>query len=172
MAYAIAEEHGGRLTVGSPEGRGASFFLELPVSGAHVRLPDAAPAQALPAVPKGTRVLVIEDELALGDVVGAALTDEGFRVDRAHNGEEALVRVRDRHYDVIICDLKMPKVDGQTFFREVSASMPHIARRLIFMTGDVAGTDAERFLEECGCRWIPKPFRLRDLVRVARETLG
>ena len=44
--------------------------------------------------------------------------------------------------------------------------------RLIFMTGDVAGTDAERFLEECGCRWIPKPFRLRDLVRVARETLG
>jgi hypothetical protein len=50
--------------------------------------------------------------------------------------------------------------------------MPHIARRLIFMTGDVAGTEAERFLEECGCRWIPKPFRLKDLVRVARETLG
>ncbi len=172
VAYAIAQEHGGRLTVGSSAGRGASFFLELPVSGAQVRLPDAAPAEALPAVPKGTRVLVVEDEVALGDVVAAALADEGFRVDRAHNGEEALARVRDRHYDVIICDLKMPKVDGPTFFREVSASMPHIARRLIFMTGDVAGTDAERFLEECGCRWIPKPFRLRDLVRVARETLG
>ena len=73
---------------------------------------------------------------------------------------------------MIICDLKMPKVDGMAFFREVSATMPHIARRLIFVTGDVAGTDAERFLEESGCRWIPKPFRLRDLVRVARETLG
>jgi DNA-binding response OmpR family regulator len=65
----------------------------------------------------------------------------------------------------------MPKVDGMTFFREVSAKMPHIARRLIFVTGDVAGTEAERFLEESGCRWVPKPFRLRDLVRVARETL-
>jgi hypothetical protein len=43
---------------------------------------------------------------------------------------------------------------------------------LVFVTGDVAGTDAGRFLEESGCRWIPKPFRLRDLVRIARETLG
>ena len=51
-------------------------------------------------------------------------------------------------------------------------NLPHVARRLIFVTGDVAGTDAERFLAESGCRWIPKPFRLRDLVRVARETLG
>jgi hypothetical protein len=54
----------------------------------------------------------------------------------------------------------------------VSGSLPHIARRLIFVTGDVAGTEAERFLEESGCRWIPKPFRLRDVVRAARETLG
>jgi len=123
-------------------------------------------------VPKGTRALVIEDEVALGDAVGAALVDEGFRVDRAENGGDALARLRDRHYDVIICDLKMPKVDGIMFFREVSAAMPHVARRLIFMTGDVAGTDAERFLEESGCRWIPKPFRLKDLVRIARETLG
>jgi DNA-binding response OmpR family regulator len=123
-------------------------------------------------VPKGTRVLVVEDEAALGEAVAAALADEGFRPDRASDGAEALERVRERHYDVIICDLKMPKVDGMTFFREVSGALPHIARRLIFVTGDVAGTEAERFLEESGCRWIPKPFRLRDVVRAARETLG
>ena len=172
VAYAIAQEHGGRLTVGPSTGRGASFFLELPVSGAHIRVPEAIPAQPLPAVPKGTRALVVEDEVALGDAVAAALTDEGFKVDRAGNGEDALARVRDRHYDVIVCDLKMPKVDGMTFFREISATMPHISRRLIFVTGDVAGTEAERFLEESGCRWIPKPFRLKDLVRTAREVLG
>ena len=80
--------------------------------------------------------------------------------------------MRERHYDVIICDLKMPKVDGMTFFREVSAKMPHIARRLIFVTGDVAGTEAERFLEESGCRWVPKPFRLRDLVRTRARNAG
>jgi signal transduction histidine kinase len=171
VAYAIAQEHGGRISVSSPTTGGASFVLELPTGGSIVRVPEAVPAQTMPAVPKGTRALVVEDEPALGDAVAAALADQGFRPDRALDGEEALRKVRERHYDVIICDLKMPRVDGIAFFREVSATMPHIARRLIFVTGDVAGTDAERFLEESGCRWIPKPFRLRDLVRAARETL-
>jgi two-component system NtrC family sensor kinase len=123
-------------------------------------------------VPPGARALVVEDERALGEAVAATLIDEGFRVDRADNGEEALARVRDQHYDVIICDLKMPKVDGMMFFAELSKSLPNVAKRLVFVTGDVAGSEAERFLEESGCRWIAKPFRLRDLVRVARETLG
>jgi signal transduction histidine kinase len=171
VAYAIAQEHGGRMTVGTAEAGGASFHLELPVSGTKVREPDAVAAATLPPVPKGTRALVIEDEAALGDAVAAALADEGFRPDRAENGEEALRKVRERHYDVIICDLKMPKVDGMAFFREMSAKMPHVARRLIFVTGDVAGTEAERFLEDSGCRWVPKPFRLKELVRLARETL-
>jgi signal transduction histidine kinase len=171
VAYAIAQEHGGRLSVRSPHGRGASFFLELPVSGAHVRLPEPVRTDPLPAVPAGTRALVIEDEQALNEAVASALADEGFEVDRAADGEEALARLSERLYDLVICDLKMPKMNGMVFFREVSAHMPQIARRIVFVTGDVAGTDAERFLEDCGCRWVPKPFRLRDLVRVARETL-
>jgi two-component system NtrC family sensor kinase len=171
VAYAIAQEHGGRISMSSRAGRGASFFLELPVGGSTVRAPEASQPQALPPVPRGTRALVVEDEPALGEAVAAALADEGFRPDRADDGAEALRKVRERHYDVIICDLKMPRVDGVEFFREVSAKMPHVARRLIFVTGDVAGTEAERFLEDSGCRWVPKPFRLRELVKIARETL-
>lgn len=171
MAYAIAQEHGGLISVGEAAEGGAAFLLELPVGGFGVRRLEALPRKVLPPVPKGTRALVIEDETALGDAVAAALADEGFRPDRAEDGAEALKKVSERHYDVIICDLKMPKVDGMSFFREVSAKMPLIGRRLIFVTGDVAGTDAERFLEESGCRWIPKPFRLKELVQLARETL-
>jgi two-component system NtrC family sensor kinase len=172
VAYAIAQEHGGQISVRSSEGRGASFFLELPVGGTNLRPPEPVQAPRLPNVPPGTRALVIEDEEALGEAVAGAMTDAGFRVDRAVDGAEALVKIRERAYDVVICDLKMPRVDGVAFYREVAATMPQLARRIVFVTGDVAGTDAGHFLEETACRWLAKPFRLRDLVRVARETLA
>ena len=106
----------GRLTLKPGAARGAAFLLELPVGGSSIRVAEAVPATPSPAVPQGARALVVEDERALGEAVAATLIDEGFRVDRAENGEEALARVREQHYDVIICDLKMPKVDGMAFF--------------------------------------------------------
>ena len=54
----------------------------------------------------------------------------------------------------------------------LATATPALARRVIFVTGDVAGTDAERFLEDSGCRWLSKPFRLGDLLRAAREALA
>ena len=172
VAYAIAQEHGGTLSVASAGGRGASFTLELPVGGTSLRTSAPIPSRPAPDVPSGTRVLVVEDETALGQAVADALGDAGFVVDRAGNGEEALLWIERQSYDLIICDLKMPKLDGPALFRRLALTHPALTKRMVFVTGDVAGTDAERFLEESACRWLAKPFRLRDLVRVARETVG
>jgi two-component system NtrC family sensor kinase len=172
VAYAIVQEHGGRIRVESP-GVGASFVVELPVSGT----PDVAAKAPSPAAPsmeavRGASVLVVEDERALAEAVVEALSDAGLKVDHAGDGEEALARVRQKPYDVVICDLKMPRVDGMTLYRAIAAATPALARRVIFVTGDVAGTDAERFLGDSGCRWLAKPFRLADLLRAVRETLA
>ena len=171
VAYAIIQEHGGRISVKSQPGAGASFFVSLPVSDVPVkpvvpREPERADVGA------GAVVLVVEDEAALGAAVAESLRDAGFVVDRASDGEEALGRVQARAYDLIICDLKMPRVDGMTFFRSLEKEYPGAARRILFVTGDVAGTEAERFLEETNSRWLAKPFRLRDLLRTAREMLS
>lgn len=119
----------------------------------------------------GASVLLVEDEPALAAAVAEGLKDAGFVVDRAGDGEEALARVRARTYDLIVCDLKMPRVDGIEFYRTIAAANPLLTRRVVFVTGDVVGTEAERFLEETGCRWLAKPFRLADLVRAARELI-
>lgn len=172
VAYAIAQEHGGRISVSSPPGGGAAFVLELPSGGTVVKTPEAPTATPVSeTVPVGTRALVVEDELALGEAVADALRDAGFEVDRAHDGEEAITRTQSRAYDVIVCDLKMPRVDGMQFFNHLAITAPALTRRLIFVTGDVAGSEAEQFLERCGCRWLAKPFRLRDLVKCAREVI-
>jgi len=173
VAYAIVQEHGGRIRVESVPGRGASFFVELPVTGGTFRQTSSPPptAEELKQL-AGRRVLVVEDEPALASAVSDSLTDAGFVVDRAGDGEEALARVAERPYDLVICDLKMPRVDGMAFYRAIAATAPALAARLIFVTGDVVGTEAERFLEESGCRWLAKPFRLGDLLRAARDVLS
>ena len=174
VAYAIVQEHSGRIWLTSSKGQGASFFVELPVSGQHLNAPAARAAQqpvSLEAF-KGLRVLVVEDEPALAVAVSEALEDAGFTVDRAGDGEEGLTRLTEANYDLIVCDLKMPRIDGMQFYRAMAAATPALARRVIFVTGDVAGTDAERFLEETACRWLSKPFRLGDLLRAARDTLS
>jgi CheY-like chemotaxis protein len=172
VAYAIAQEHGGRIRVESPAGGGATFVVELPLSGTETApKPPRAMVPPMDAV-RGASVLLVEDEHALAAAVAEALTDAGLKVDHAGDGQEALARVRNVAYDLVICDLKMPRIDGMTLYRAIAAATPSLARRVIFVTGDVAGTDAERFLEETGCRWLAKPFRLSDLLRAVREALA
>jgi CheY-like chemotaxis protein len=170
VAYAIVQEHGGRIQVRSAPGAGASFVVELPLNG-EGRTSRPAP-RAQTDGPREGRVLLVEDERSLAAAVVESLESAGLVVDHAGDGEEALARLRQHTYDVIVCDLKMPRVDGMTLYRAIAVATPALARRVIFVTGDVAGTDAERFLEDTGCRWLAKPFRLGDLLRAVRETLG
>ncbi|MGE3176021.1 MAG: ATP-binding protein [Vicinamibacterales bacterium] len=169
VAYAIVQEHGGRIRLESLPRRGASFFVELPVTG--VKLPPA-PAPVPERQASGGAVLVVEDEAALAAAVTDALQDAGYVVDRAADGEEALGKLRASTFDAVVCDLKMPRLDGKAFYRILASTRPELARRVVFVTGDVAGTDAEQFLEQSGCRWLAKPFRLGDLLRTVREAMA
>jgi signal transduction histidine kinase/ActR/RegA family two-component response regulator len=175
VAYAIVQEHAGRIRLESRLGRGASFFVELPVGGggghfADVTAGRAGQASGEPA--RGGSVLVVEDEAALAAAVSDALQDAGYVVTHAADGEEALAEVKRRSFDLVICDLKMPRLDGQAFYASLVQAVPALASRVIFVTGDVAGTQAERFLEGSGCRWLEKPFRLGDLLKAVREGLS
>jgi two-component system NtrC family sensor kinase len=173
VAYAIVQEHGGRIRLESQADKGASFYVELPVSGA--KLPPSPARRAnfdAPEAVVGASVLVVEDEAHLASAVVDALKDAGYVVEHAQDGEDALTKIKAHAFDAVICDLKMPRVDGKTFYRLLEAAAPGLARRVIFVTGDVAGTEAEQFLDDSGCRWLAKPFRLGDLLRTLREVLS
>jgi signal transduction histidine kinase len=173
VAYAIIQEHGGRIRMESRPGNGASFYVELPVAGTVTPEPPASLGRKTPIeVVEGASILVVEDETALAAAVSDSLRDAGYVVEHAGDGEQALLRVAARPFDLVVCDLKMPRLDGKAFFRKLETTSPMLAKRVIFVTGDVAGTDAEKFLEESGCRWLAKPFRLGELLRTVKECLS
>ena len=176
VAYAIVQEHAGRIRIESRANRGASFYIELPATTATLA-PSTAPLTRPRPEPQtapttGISVLVVEDEMALAAAVTDALRDAGYKVAHAPDGEQALAMVSENAFDVVICDLKMPRLDGKAFYRMLAATTPGLAKRIIFVTGDVAGTDAEEFFEQTGCRWLAKPFRLGDLLRTVRDVLA
>jgi two-component system, cell cycle sensor histidine kinase and response regulator CckA len=171
VAYAIVQEHGGRIRLESRSGSGASFYVDLPVSGAPFEPPPASFGRPPAGGGQRASILVVEDEAPLAVAVAEALREAGYTVEHAGDGEQALQRVRAKAFDLVICDLKMPRLDGKSFFRLLTTMSPGMARRVLFVTGDVAGTDAEGFLEQSGCRWLAKPFRLADLLRAVTEGL-
>jgi signal transduction histidine kinase len=170
VAYAIVQEHGGRIRLESRPGAGASFYVELPVSGKKIPAPPKKDSPG--AVVAGASILVVEDEEALATAVTDALRDAGYVVEWAGDGEQAFAKVQAKRYDLVVCDLRMPKLDGRAFYRSLSESVPAMRKRIVFVTGDVAGTNAEKFLNESGCRWLAKPFRLGDLLQAVRDTLA
>jgi signal transduction histidine kinase len=171
VAYAIVQEHGGRIRLETRPSLGASFCVELPITGGALPPPPAQSPRGSVEGVAGASILLVEDETALASAVIDALRDAGYLVQRAANGEEALTLVTAHAFDLIVCDLKMPRLDGKAFYRTVSEFSPELARRVVFVTGEVAGTDAEVFLEESGCRWLAKPFRLADLLGTVRDGL-
>jgi CheY-like chemotaxis protein len=170
VAYAIVQEHGGRIWLESQVSGGTSFCVELPTSGSPVPKVSTDP-RATTEVMAGASLLVVEDEAALATAVAESLREAGYVVERAADGEEALAVIAEKSFDLVVCDLKMPRLDGRAFYASLSEAAPALARRVIFVTGDVVGSDIESFLEDSGCRWLAKPFRLADLLRAVRDGL-
>jgi signal transduction histidine kinase/CheY-like chemotaxis protein len=172
ICYGIVQEHGGTIRVESPPGQGATFIVELPpLQPAEAADPPPAPAAPPPVAldGHGRRVLVIDDEPALLEMIDEVLTANGYRVDTAADGDTGLRLLRERRYEVTLCDWKMPGLSGEEVYCRVSASDPEAARRFVFMTGDVVSERTREFLHRSATPCLAKPFSLDDFRAVIRQ---
>jgi CheY-like chemotaxis protein len=96
----------------------------------------------------------------------------GCRADVAADGLQALERVAAAEYDLIVCDVRMPVMDGEAFYRELSECWPRLARRVVFCTGDMDNPATRRFVQSSGVPCIEKPFRMRAVLQVLSGVLG
>lgn len=124
---------------------------------------------ALP--PPGT-ILVIDDEPSITRGLAQLLRREGYRVETAANGRDALAQLQVQPYDVILSDLQMPDLDGQAFYALLGQQYPALCSRVIFLTGAASEGPARAFLAQCGQPWLRKPFAFVMLRRILVQMLG
>ena len=168
----IVEAHDGTITVGSAPGGGASFVVTLPIAATlDATQPDDTLAPAAVAGPAG-RILVVDDEEGIRAMLADILIADGHVVEQAVDGREALERLREADYDLVISDLIMPRLDGPGLYEELFRRDPKMARHLVFITGDTLSAAAREFLQRVDRPAIEKPFvpnEVRQAVGLALE---
>jgi signal transduction histidine kinase/ActR/RegA family two-component response regulator len=166
LCYGIVSEHGGTITPHSKEGEGATFVIEIPVARKPATAADKkAATQAIPKLSQegvGKRVLVVDDEDTILQMIREALAINGYKVDVARDGETALRLLGQFHYDLALCDWKMPGLNGQQVYERLHERDPEMSQRLIFITGDVVNEKTQEFLQARNKVCLSKPFTLGD----------
>ena len=166
----IVEAHGGTLEVTSALGQGATFRLTLPVGAVPASTPPPREADEAP-LGRGQTLLVVEDEPNLASGLARLLRRDGYTVDTVADGRLALAQLAARPYALILCDVRMPELDGPSLYRLLEREQPSLCRRFIFLTGDTLAPATQAFLEASGAPCLAKPFAIAEARRTIQRVL-
>ena len=177
IALGIVEAHGGTLTL-VPDGGldgGAGFRLCLPAAvvsdNTALQMSTGPTAAAWTAIP-GRRALVADDEEALRKLLHRLLTRRGFAVDVAEDGAQAANLIEVNRYDVILCDVQMPRMTGTQLFESLRRRQPHLAAAFVLISGDSLNGRLQAFVEAAQIPLLSKPFGARNLDLVLEQVLA
>ncbi|MGI9371983.1 MAG: PAS-domain containing protein [Hyphomicrobiales bacterium] len=165
FCHRIAETHGGTIRVAPNPGGGTIFFLRLPVSVQNTE-EEKAKASAF-SCDGGLPILVIDDESDVREFIAEVLRNDGHDVTVATSGTDALHKIAQNAFAVVLSDLKMPNLDGPKLFEAIKSDHEDLVERLGFITGDTMSPNARKFLSGSNRPYLDKPIRpseLRELV--------
>ena len=157
VSHGMVSQQGGKIYAKSRLGRGATFFVELPIITKAKQLKLAEPAIQPGKVAKA-RILVVDDDLIVQEFLTEILREEGHEVEIIDNGNDALERLESENYDVILLDIKLPGMSGIDLYKHLQKTAKTLARKVLFITGDTMGKDTMAFISKAKPAYITKPF--------------
>jgi two-component system cell cycle sensor histidine kinase/response regulator CckA len=176
MVYGIIKQTGGYIYAESVVGEGTTFHIMLPrhiITEEEAAAPKAvdAPAEKKKDLSGSATVLLVEDEDAVRMGGMRALKSRGYTVHEASDGLEALdvLEELEGNVDIVVSDVVMPEMDGPSLLREICKDYPHI--KFIFVSGYAEDAFAKNLPEGAQFGFLPKPFSLKQLATVVKETL-
>jgi len=118
------------------------------------------------------RILVVEDEPAIGEVCARTLRAEGFRVDVASSGKGALDVLSNKSYDLRLIDIRTPEINSIELYQHLYKEYTESINKVTFATGDVSSDNIMAFLQETSRPFLTKPFTPDQLRAIVRAVLG
>jgi PAS domain S-box-containing protein len=170
VCLGIVEAHGGTLTVGGGEGLGTIFTIVLPAG--NLDESDAEEGQPRKVKVGQRSALVVDDEVGVRETLAEILRSSGHRVVVSGSGREALERMSEERFDVVLTDIRMPDLDGRALYREIERRWPERAARVVFVSGDTLTSTLRVFAEESGRPVIEKPFLPSEVRRVVADAVA
>ena len=125
-----------------------------------------APARA------AANLLLVDDEDDFTTMMRAILQASGYIVTVVNNAADGIKKVMERDFDAIVCDMMIPGLPGDLFFRAVERTKPHLAKRFIIITGHKEDPKIEAFLQQVKLPVLFKPFNSPDLLAALARLLG
>ena len=169
VVYGIVTRHEGRIDVQTALGKGTTFVLEFPVATV---LPAVVGGDGavLPQLLRPGKILVIDDEPEVGDVVRDVLVAEGHLVDTANSGSDGIQLAMVSTYDMVFTDLGMPDMSGWEVAERLGKICPGLPVALV--TGWGMSLDVAEARKKGVAAIVHKPFDINDLIRTATEILA
>lgn len=165
IVYGIIRQHDGEISFESKPGSGATFTIELPLVNPPADFPkqDSASRGGTATQVRPSRILVVEDEPTVARLIVDVLQEEGHFATASFDSREGLDLLSKNSYDLVICDLRMPDVDGQLFFHTLKEAKSPLQRRMLFITGDTLSPSNLEFIESNRLPYLAKPFSVEEL---------
>jgi CheY-like chemotaxis protein len=142
-----------------------------PIEHADSPSPEAPPESVEPAPTQRGTILLIDDEPGVQRALRRLLQRSGHEITTTANSREGLAALEARSYDVILCDLRMPDLDGPGLYRELARRHPHLLLRVIFLTGDMLSPEAQAFFSQVNRPRLEKPLKAQEVRRVIQQVL-
>jgi PAS domain S-box-containing protein len=167
VSRGLAEAHGGSLVLAPSGSEGACFVIRLPLAPDASNVSGSTDVTGVPLTPPARTALVVDDEPQIGELLAEMLQKLGYRFEVKASGEAAQATLMQRDYDVVLCDLRLPGLDGPALYDWMAAHRPHLCARTAFITADTLSASSHRFLARAGRPILEKPFvpaELRELL--------